>query len=128
MATICVLAQSYLRIVPILLSDFFQLPEDWVVAKEMWHADQNSHSESVSVFLVEFFVGANCMVGVEPYRLSAEYVGQVVFCAFYVLYSVIVDLEICLYIYHPRILYLRYILELEVLEPATVRQYLDRAV
>ena len=34
--------------------------------------------------------------------LSAEYVGQVVLGASYVLYSVIIDLEIRLYIYHPR--------------------------
>ena len=118
----------YLRIVLILLSDLLQLLEDWVVAKEMWHADHNSHSKGVSVFQVESFIWANCMVGVEPHGASAEHIGKVILGAFYMLYGVVVDLEVRLYIDHPRILYLCYILELEVLEPATVRQYLDRAV
>ena len=71
---------------------------------------------------------ADCMVGVEPYWPSAKHIGKVVFGAFYMLYSIIVDLEICLDIQHPCILDLCYILELEILKSATVRQYLNRAV
>ena len=60
------------------------------------------------------------MVGVEPYRLSAEHIGQVVFGAFYVLYGVVVDLEIHLDIQHHCILDLCYILELKILKSAAV--------
>ena len=96
--------------------------------KEMWHAYHDSHSEGISIFQVESLVGADCMVGVEPYRSSAKHIGQVVLGAFYVLYSIIVDLEIRLNIQHPCILDLHYILELEILKSAAVRQYLNRAV
>ena len=87
----------------------------------MWHAYHDSHSEGIPIFQVKSFIGADCMVGVEPYQLSAEYIGQVVFGAFYVLYSVVVDLEIRLDIEHPGILDLCYILKLEVLKPATIQ-------
>ena len=62
--------------------------------KEMWHAYHDSHSEGISIFQVESFVGADCMVGVEPYWLSAKHIGQVALGSFYVLYSIVVDLEV----------------------------------
>ena len=86
----------YCRIVFILLGDLLQLSQDGVITKEMWHAYHNSHSEGISMFQVESLVGANCMVGVEPYRLSARHIGQVVLGSFYVLYGIVVDLEVCL--------------------------------
>ena len=93
----CPYGVYYRRVVLVLLGNLFQLSEEWVVAEEVRHADHDSHSKSVSVFEIESFVRANCVVSVEPYQASAEHIGKVILGAFYVLYGVVVDLEVHLY-------------------------------
>ena len=90
----CPYGVYYLRIVLVLLGDLFQLSEEWVVAKEVRHADHDSHGKGVSVLQVESFIWADCVVGVEPHRASPEHIGKMIFGAFYVLHGVVVDLEV----------------------------------
>ena len=87
----------YRRVVLVLPDDLFQLSEEWIVAEKVRHADHDSHSKSRSVFEIESFVRADCVVSVEPYRASAEHISKVILGAFYVLYGVVVDLEVHLY-------------------------------
>ena len=93
----CPYGVYYCRIVLVLLGDLFQLSEEWVVMKEVRHADHDSHSKSVSFLEIESIVRADCVVSVEPYRASAEHIGKVILGAFYVLYGVVIDLEVHLY-------------------------------
>ena len=62
---------------------------------------------------------------VEPHGPSAKNIGEMVLCTLHVFHSVVVYLKIGLYIQHPRVLDLCYILELEVFEATAIQKYLD---
>ena len=94
----CPYGVYYCRIVLVLLGNLFQLSEEWVITKEVRHADDDSHGKGVSVSQIESFIRADRVVSVEPHRASAEHIGKMILGAFYVLHGVVVDLEVCLYI------------------------------
>ena len=86
----------------------------------MGHADSDPHSKGIFIFQMQTFIGAYCVVRVEPHRAPTENIRQVVLGTLYMLDGVIVDLEICLDIQESGILNVRYVLKLEILQAATI--------
>ena len=87
----------------------------------MGHANCDPHGKGIFVFQVQPLVGAYCVVRVQPYWAPTKDIRQVVLGTLYVFDSVVVDLEICLDIQESGVRDLRYVLELEVLQSATIR-------
>ena len=81
----------------------------------MRHTNRDAHGEGILIFQVQSLIRAYRVICVEPHRASAEDIRQVVLGTFYVLDGIVVDLEIGLDIQESGVLYLRYVLELEVL-------------
>ena len=81
----------------------------------MRHTNHDSHSKGILVLQIKPFIGADCVICVEPHWASTEDVRQVVFGTFYMLDCVVVDLKVGLDIQESGVLDLHYVLELEVL-------------
>ena len=115
----------YGRILLIFVTQTLKFSEERVVSEGVWFALHDLHGKAFLILQVKPFIRCYCVVRVERYRPSAKDISKVVLYTLDMLNCVIVDLEICLNIQHPSILNLCNVLELEVLQPTAVRQYLN---